>query len=83
MYSGNMMHIPLLISSILTHAIENSPDREIMTALDDGGMHVYAYRDLGKRAKELAAGMQGEGISVGEYRKNKPPFRVLAAGSLA
>jgi hypothetical protein len=34
--TGNMMHMPLLISSILTHAVENNPEQEIVTALDNG-----------------------------------------------
>lgn len=38
---SNMVHVPLLISSILTHAVENKPAQRIMTALADGGLREY------------------------------------------
>lgn len=63
--AGNMMHIPLLISSILTYAVENSPDQEIVTALDDGGLHRYTYREFGGRVKDLAVGMVNRGLLPG------------------
>lgn len=66
MYFGNMMSMPLLINTILTHATENSADQEILTALDSGDFHSYTYRDLGRRVKELALGMSRRGIRLGD-----------------
>lgn len=63
--AGNMMGIPLLINSILDHAVESSPDQEIVTALDDGELHTYTYRDFGRRVMDLAAGMGRRGVSEG------------------
>ncbi len=62
---GNMMRMPLLISSILTHALENRGDQQIVTALDDGGFHSYSYREFGERVKDLAVGMQRRGVQPG------------------
>lgn len=63
---GNMMSIPLLISQILTHALENDGDQQILTALDDGGLHAYSYRDFGERVRQLAVGMKIRGVQKGD-----------------
>lgn len=62
---GNMMRMPLLINSILTHALESSADQEIVTALDDGSLHTYTYREFGRRVKDLAVGMGHRGLLPG------------------
>ena len=62
---GNMMRMPLLISSILTYAIENSGDQQILTALDDGGLHTYSYREFGERVMDLAIGMTRHEVQPG------------------
>ena len=62
---GNMMRMPLLINSILTHALENRGDQQILTALDDGGLHAYSYREFGERVKELAVGMMRHEVQPG------------------
>lgn len=66
MLTGNMMQIPLLISSILTHAVNNSAEQEIITALDDGQLHRYRYKDFGRRVRQLALGIREHGIHPGE-----------------
>lgn len=66
MYQGNMMSMPLLISSILTHATEYCAEQEIVTALENGEFHTYTYRDFGVRTKKLAVGMRRNGILPGE-----------------
>lgn len=63
---GNMMRIPLLINSILTHAVETQGDQLITTALDDGGFHAYTYRDFGDRVKDLAVGITRRGVQRGD-----------------
>lgn len=62
---GNMMRIPLLINSILTHALENRDDQQIVTALDGGGLHTYTYREFGDRVKDLAVGIKRRGAQRG------------------
>lgn len=63
---GNMMRMPLLISSILTYALENSGDQQILTALDDGGLHTYSYREFGERVMDLAIGMTRHEVQPGQ-----------------
>ena len=64
--TGNMMHMPLLISSILTHAVENNPEQEIVTALDNGELHRYRYLDFAQRVQDLAQGLRQHGVQAGE-----------------
>lgn len=63
---GNMMRIPLLVSSILSHALENAAEQRIITALDDGQLHSYSYRDFARRVMRLAVGLGQHGIGPGE-----------------
>ncbi|MFT3760766.1 long-chain fatty acid--CoA ligase [Thauera sp.] len=62
---GNMMCMPLLISSILEHTLETSADQQIVTALDDGSLHRYSYREFARRVKELAVGLARRGVGSG------------------
>ena len=62
---GNMMQVPLLISSILAHAVENNPDQTITTALDDGSLHQYTYSQFNGRVRRLAQGLMRNGVDDG------------------
>lgn len=64
--SGNMMDRPLLISSILTHAVNNNPQQRIATAIGNGKIHSYTYSDFAKRTRKLAVGLQLYGIKAGD-----------------
>lgn len=64
--AANMMRMPLLISSILTHAAENNPAQEIITALDQGELHVCTYREFAQRVQALARGMAQRGLEPGD-----------------
>lgn len=63
---GNMMHLPLLISSILTHAVNNNPNQAIVTAQDDGSTHEYTYTDFFVRTKNLATALKNNNIQLGD-----------------
>lgn len=63
---GNMMNLPLLISSILTHAANNNPNQQIVTALDDGTTHNYSYTEFAARAAKLAVALQSKNIRPGD-----------------
>uniref|UniRef100_UPI0033400816 long-chain-fatty-acid--CoA ligase n=1 Tax=Castellaniella defragrans TaxID=75697 RepID=UPI0033400816 len=63
---GNMMIRPLLISSILTHAVRNNPRQQIVTALGDGSVHRYTYTDFAARTQQLATGLRARGLQVGD-----------------
>lgn len=63
---GNMMSLPLLISSILTHAVSNNPNQLIVTALGDGTTHRYRYTDFASRTRKLAVGLQANNVKPGD-----------------
>ena len=50
----SMMQQPMLISSILEHAIVSHPNAEIVTRTVEGPIHRYTYAEAAKRSKQLA-----------------------------
>jgi 3-(methylthio)propionyl---CoA ligase len=74
---GQMMDIPLLISSLLVHADRYHGDTEIVSRTVEGasadngssiqgGIHRYTYRDAHARAKKLANVLTAQGIQQGD-----------------
>ena len=59
---GQMMHQPLLISSLLVNAERHHGQREIVTRRIEGDIHRYTYRDLGRRARQLANVLKALGL---------------------
>ena len=43
---GQMMNMPLLISSLIRHASNYHGDTEIVSRLTEGGIHRYTYAHL-------------------------------------
>ena len=63
----SMMQQPLLISSLLEHAIVSHPQAEIVSRKVEGGIFSYTYADAAKRAKQVAnALIQKLGIQQGD-----------------
>ena len=62
---GQMMSMPLLTSSLLLHAESQHGDREIVTRRVEGDIHRMTYRDLGRRARQLASALVGRGVQPG------------------
>ncbi|MBK7301479.1 MAG: hypothetical protein IPI79_14885 [Moraxellaceae bacterium] len=50
----SMMQQPLLISSLLEHAIVSHPNAQIVSRQVEGGIFKYTYGEAAKRAKQLA-----------------------------
>jgi fatty-acyl-CoA synthase len=63
---GLMMNTPLLITSIMRHAEQNYPNREIVSAQADGSRHRYTYADAFRRARRLANALQRLGLERGD-----------------
>src|SRR5260370_32137147 len=63
---GLMQDRPLLISQIIDFAATYYPDVEIVSRTVEGPIHRYGYRDAAKRAKQLAAALQGLDINLGD-----------------
>ena len=51
---GQMMQMPLLISSIIVHADKHHGDTEVVSRTIEGGIHRYTYKDAHIRARKLA-----------------------------
>ncbi|EXF43126.1 medium-chain-fatty-acid--CoA ligase [Pseudomonas sp. BAY1663] len=66
MQPGLMQNAPLLISSILVHAVRAHGDREIVSRLVDEPMWRYDYRGLATRAAQAASMLQELGIGPGD-----------------
>ena len=63
---GLMMDVPLLISSLITHADRHHGDTEIVSRSVEGGMHRYNYRDAHSRARKLANALRALGVKKGD-----------------
>ena len=63
---STMMSSPLLLDSMLDRAGRFFPDVEIVSALPNGTIHRYTYRDLQRRARQLSAALLYAGIKPGE-----------------
>ncbi|WP_323118839.1 3-(methylthio)propionyl-CoA ligase [Burkholderia alba] len=63
---GQMMDMPLLVSSLITHAARHAGDVEIVSRRVEGDLHRYTYRDCERRSKQLAQAFTRLGIEVGD-----------------
>src|SRR6266702_3452158 len=63
---GQMMDVPLTVSSLLAHASRHFGDTEIVSRRIEGDVHRYTYRDCEKRAKQLAQALIALGVEPGE-----------------
>ena len=88
---GQMMHMPLLTSSLLVHAERHHPEREIVSRRVEGDIHRYTYRDLARRSRQLAKAVAALGVGQGErlatlawngYRHLELYYAVSGAGSI-
>ena len=63
---GQMMDMPLLISSLIVHADRYHGDTEIVSRRAEGDIHRYTYHDAHQRARRLANALHGLGVQRGE-----------------
>lgn len=66
MTNSLMQQRSLSISSILEHASRCFPNRTVVSAMPEGGIHRYQYRDLDHRSRRLAHSLQHWGVSPGD-----------------
>ncbi len=85
------MQMPLLISSIATHAERFHGDAEIVSVTADNPLHRYTYRDCFRRSRQLANALQGAGIRPGDrvatlawndYRHMEAYFAISGIGAI-
>ncbi|AOK16880.1 long-chain fatty acid--CoA ligase [Burkholderia cepacia] len=63
---GQMMDLPLLVSSLISHAARHAGDTEIVSRRVEGDLHRYTYRDCERRAKQLAQALARLGVETGD-----------------
>jgi fatty-acyl-CoA synthase len=63
---GLMMDFQLTIPPILARAATFFREKEVVTRLPDRSFHRYTYRDLERRAKALAVGLEALGLERGD-----------------
>ena len=87
----SMMSIPLLISSILTHAARHHGGTEIVSRRTEGDIHRYNYRECERRARKLAKALVDLGMRSGDrigtlawngYRHLETYYAVSGAGAI-
>jgi fatty-acyl-CoA synthase len=61
-----MMKTPLLIRSLMRHALEQHPSREVVSVTADQPRHRYSYRDAFGRAAQLAHALRALGVGPSE-----------------
>ena len=63
---GLMQNQPLLISSLIAFAERHNGDGQIVSRRVEGDIHRYTYRDLARRARQLANAIEAEGLQMSE-----------------
>lgn len=64
--NGQMMHMPLLTSSLLLHAERHHGSQEIVSRRVEGDIHRYTYRELASRSRRLVKALQALGVQSGQ-----------------
>lgn len=63
---GQMMTLPLIVSSLIEHAERYHGDTEIVSRAADGSIHRYTYAGAHQRAKQAANALKTLGVSADE-----------------
>jgi fatty-acyl-CoA synthase len=63
---GQMMAMPLLISSLIQHAARHSGDTEIVSKRCEGDLHRYNWREAERRSRQLAQAFARLGCQPGD-----------------
>lgn len=91
MLMGQMMHQPLLISTIIDFAARHYGGSEIVSQRVEGDLHRYTFRDCAARARQLAKALQALGVQQGErvatlawngYRHLEAYYAVSGSGAV-
>lgn len=63
---GQMMQMPLMISSLILHAARHFPDTEIVSKRTEGDLHRTTWREVELRARKLAQALARLGCEPGD-----------------
>ena len=88
---GQMMDMPLLISSLIKHADRYHSDIEIVSRRTEGDIHRYTYHDAHQRSRKLANALKRLGVKPSErvgtlawngYRHFELYYAISGSGSV-
>ncbi len=89
--NGQMMQMPLLISSLIVHAERHHGDREVVSRRVEGDIHRTTYKAIGGRARRVAQALAALGVKTGDrvatlawngYRHMELYFGVSGSGAV-
>ena len=63
--NASMMQLPLLISSLLTHAERHHGEREVVSRRVEGDLHRTTYREMAARSRRMANALAALGVAHG------------------
>lgn len=66
MLNGLMQDSPLLVSTLIEHSARCHADAEIVSRTAEGTLHRCTYRDIARRARQLAAALVASGVKPGD-----------------
>ncbi len=64
--NGQMMQLPLLISSLIVHAERHHGDREVVSRRVEGDIHRTTYREIASRSRRMAKALAALGVGDGD-----------------
>jgi 3-(methylthio)propionyl---CoA ligase len=88
---GQMMQLPLLISTLIVHAERHHGEREIVSRRVEGDIHRYTYKDLAARSRQMAKVLGALGVKQSDrvatlawngYRHLELYYGVSGSGSV-
>jgi fatty-acyl-CoA synthase len=63
---GQMMQVPLTISSLIRHAARHAGDVEVVSKRCEGDIHRYTWHEAERRSRGLARALESLGVAQGE-----------------
>jgi 3-(methylthio)propionyl---CoA ligase len=64
--AGQMMHMPLVISSLVRHAARHAADTEIVSKRVEGDVHRTTWAEVEQRARKVAQALAALGCEAGD-----------------
>src|SRR5690349_7989566 len=64
--SGQMMQMPLMISSLIVHAARHAAQTEIVSKRVEGDLHRYTWADAEQRARKVAQALARLGCAASD-----------------
>jgi 3-(methylthio)propionyl---CoA ligase len=63
---GQMMQLPLLISSLIVHAERHHGEQEVVSRRVEGDIHRTTYREMAQRSRQMAKALGALGVKMGD-----------------